>query len=280
MDEGRVAGTSDIWDATQIANYEDVDAVEWECPGCTLRVFPVAWKPGQYKVTAHFKKGPGVQHHPKCQYDLMSKGGRRSLAKGTMGKPKSWIDRISFPVARILSKRPATANRINRMPPTQVTHSSTRHSIGAACRFHAALSGQRFNWPLRVDDVEGSNYFDVFELARSFPKKDKETRIWFGKLRVRANIEADDQVIRILLMETVLVGGSKLPVEIRILMDGWSEFQRVMFLDRLIEARRSANEVTGHIMAPNIYVLAARSMDTPNIILLNNPRKFAIVKPI
>lgn len=84
---GRLAGTSEVWDATQLREFENVLALAWECPGCTDPIRPAAWQ-ADHKVTAHFKRLPGQFHSDRCRYNQMLPAGPRSLHWSSVGHQK------------------------------------------------------------------------------------------------------------------------------------------------------------------------------------------------
>lgn len=264
MDEGRISGTSDIWDATEIRHEWQVKDLHWRCPGCHLRTYPAAWSdPDRFKVTAHFKKFPNTAHDVDCLYDEVTRAGPQKLAWGAMGRPQNWIDRIEFPDPGA----PVDRGTGDGPPHVPVVHSSTRRSLTGACRFHYAIKGSRFNWPLTVTDVPGTNYFDVFEPFRSRPAE-PATRIWFGELFMKdPPIEVGDTI-------EIAVAG-----RVRIIADtgGWSQFQRSVLVSRIMEERRRWLKKKGDM--PQAYVLARRHPDDPDVLHFDDPRKFALVRP-
>lgn len=278
MDEGRIAGTPEIWDATQLSRLDDAFDVLWECPGCTLPVYPAAWRSNEHKVTAHFKKRPRTDHHHRCKYDLLCKSGPRSLTDRQMGRPGSWVDTITFPEARPFRADPVARATRNRGAPDLVEHSSTRHSINAACQFHHVTAGSRMDWPLTVEGVTGGNYFDVFAPACFPPSADPESKIWFGELHVTSALHVVGTEITITLNEYVRDAIPSVRAVVVVDLDGWSTDQRRLFRDRLEEVRAASKWTKGRRpRAPIIYALGPRRPGAPEIIRLNHPRRFAIV---
>lgn len=278
MDEGRIAGTPEIWDATQLSRLDDVSEVDWECPGCTLPILPVAWCSEERKVTAHFRKKPGTHHHPECKYDLLCRSGRRSLGAREMGEPRSWIDRITFPEARPFRPNAVARYARARGAPVLVEHCSTRHSINAACQFHHVIAGDRKSWALTVDGVDGRNYFDVFAPAGLPPSIGPDTRIWFGELHVSSESELYGDKLIITLKDQVRDMAPARRAVVAVDLRGWSADQRRLFADRIEEAREEAKWTRQRQPpAPIIYALGFRSSEKSETIHLDHPRKFAIV---
>lgn len=263
MDEGRINGTVEIWDASEIPNAEDVEGIDWRCPGCSLQIIPAAWRRGPHKITAHFRRRSGQSHAAECCYAYPSRGGPNGRITGSMGIPLPWIDRISFPglgTPRAAGSHPGRSH-------ASVTHSSTRHSLTAACKFHSAIAGSRMDYALTVAGVNGNNYFEVF---RPFPLHFQGVgdKIWFGDLFVATEPVVTDRTI-----EIAIAGHFGVVAD----TGDWSAFQRELLIDRIRAARLPS--LDGAVVRPVVYVLGGRSEAQSRVVRFNDPRKFALIAP-
>jgi len=264
MDEGRIAGTDEVWDATEIRHESQVNGVDWRCPCCHARVYAAAWDTSQrHKVTAHFKRYRLQSHDPGCLYLEVANAGPEALAWSEMGTPREWIDRIDFPTPAA----PMQRQQGDGPPHIAIVHSSTRHSLTGACRFHYSIKGDRWDWKLKVAGVPGSTYFDVFEPLFKRPPENA-TRIWFGDLFfMEAPIETDSTI------EIAIAGHIKVVAE----TGNWSDFQKSVLLSRVHDARRRAR--VPKTPKPQVYVLSNRDPQTPDVVRFRDPRKFALILP-
>ena len=264
MDEGRIAGTDEILDATEIRHRNQIDGIDWRCPGCDARVYAAAWDdPNKYKVTAHFKRYPAQPTDPNCLYEQVAKAGPCSLTCGEMGRPRQWIDRIDFPPPVAPSERV----RECRTTHDRQVHSATRRSLTGACRFHHAIKGNRRSWPLQVSGVPGSNYFDVFEPFFQIPTE-PASRIWFGDLFLTERPVETETTIGVAVAGHITVVAET---------TNWSDFQKEVLLSRVRRAQES--KAAWSAPKPQVYVLAERGPQCPNIVHFSDPRKFALISP-
>lgn len=269
MDEGRIAGTTDIWDATQIAQAVDVERTAWECPGCTLPLVPAAWRPGG-KVTAHFRGKPPFEHAEGCLYERISNAKHGSLRLGGgMGRPRSWIDAITFPAA---TRRPTVISVLPRRAPAVIAHSSTRTSIGGASRYHYAMQRSAWKAELRVQGVVGRTYFDVFAPVTKVQSAD-DRRIWFASLR-------RDQKPGDWFRDGVALNVGGADGWIRVVPDAsrWSDFQKAVFGNRIEVALEWMRASKGGSRDAIAYVLATRLAERPGVLAFSDPRMFALVR--
>lgn len=269
MDEGRIAGTSEIWDATQIGAAVDVEGTAWECPGCTLPLIPAAWRPGG-KVTAYFRGKPPAVHAGGCLYDRVSTASRGTLhLGGKMGRPSAWIDTITFPTGL---RRPSIRPALPRRSPATVAHSSTRTSIGGASRFHHVTQRSAWRAKLTVQGVDGRTYFEVFApVTKAQPTDDR--RIWFASLR-RDQRPAD------WCTEGVALNVGQEDGWVRVVPDAsrWSAFQRTVFANRIEDALAWLRGSNGKSREAVAYVLATRLAESPEILAFSDPRMFTLVR--
>lgn len=287
MFEGRIAGTSDVWDATLITHSSEVEGAFWECCGCTAPLDAVAWKPDKrWLVTAHFRLKGGIKHAPGCLYEEYLRGGAKRI-RGAIGcrvAPRALLAVVDvFAASPPLMRSPAAVRPTPFAPPLALRQiGGTRRSIAAVAAAHG--SGVASGTPLHVrgvPELARRTYGFVFSrVGRNAPTL-SEQRIWFGELRALQTIEIVEDEISVDFAVGCASGGSDRPRQVSIKIDcrGWSDFQRRVFLDRLRNAvQDAAKERASQRRGTRMYVLGARGPDGPCQISIDHPRRFAFVK--
>lgn len=284
MDEGRIAGTTEILDASLISHVDRIEEIVWECPGCTALLWPAAWHPGRsYRVLAYFRIRDGEEHHGDCLYRDRSVGSRsgRTSARGArrmVGPVIGMVDMTEPAPSSGLGT--AGGRRRDPGPPRLVDHVGSRRSIAAVAAIHArgiedgTLIGFR-----GVPGLARSTYGRAFSrVARRGPNV-RLHRIWFGELRIRQKIDRRSDVLTVAFAVACDDGdGREGPVGIEVDMRGWSTFQRAVFVDRLESAlERAVSEHAERRTVTRLYVLAPRVAEDPCRIAIDHPKRLAIV---
>lgn len=282
MDEARIAGTFEFFDATQLDPAERFERARWQCSWCDATAVPVATRPDkQYKVAAHFRIADNEAHADDCfnHADVI----RKAATKGSRSRPRrrtGLVDTITFPDR---AEADAAFTRISTAVPRHgngdAGSSSSRRSIRAAAYIHR--NGLNIpSAPLTAAGVSGATYWDVIRpVTRALPATESETRIWFGRMRAFEELREERDFIEVAFNCNSDGGGGY----VRAVADtrDWGEYQRAVLRNHVTEkialaqaAFRSGRSETG---VPTIYVLGTRDRRDPCRIVFNDPRKFAIV---
>ena len=163
-----------------------------------------------------------------------------------------------------------------------VAVSTSRRSIAAAAFLHSLGMDDRTPLDVRgVPSLRHRDYGYVFSRVGRAAPRAEEARIWFGELRSAQDVRFENDRISVEFAVGCVCEPGAPPVgRVKVEADtgGWTEFQRTVFRDRLIDAvKRARGELGGGRPVTRMYVLGRRDPRTPCGIRIDHPRRFALV---
>lgn len=239
-------------------------------------------------MTAYFRMRRGRTHAEGCLYhdQPASTGGAGRGRSAAMHRrpPVGVVDigqAVGRPIPQVVVDGPPR-DVDHRRRPTIVEVSTTRRSIAAAAFLHA--TGTDGGTPLDVRGIptlRHSDYGHVFSRVGRTAPQVEEARIWFGELRTAQKVSSSDDRISVEFAVGCAANPHATPVE-RVKVEAdvslWSEFQRTVFRDRLIDAvSRAKGEFGAGRPVTRMYVLGCRNAESPCAIRIDHPRRFALV---
>lgn len=258
MDEGRIAGTTDLWAADHIWQLPDAETIDWRCPGCEAKVIARAWRTDRsFKVSPNFAvKGP---HDPGCGingFEKLISSGESKTIRSENGLPAPYpsalrfIDRHEHVVPDDIDNR-SLENRLRHKRggtalPKNQDHHRTATNIRPLCRFYQAFPQLR-HLPLTIPNGDGSTYRELFRPLKNNDNGPIIGKILFAGLRFR-DIPMPDAdpfhiSLNVYLTNTTQNGKDiRQPFTLLVDMTTWSPAKRTLFLNRFMEARENLEE--------------------------------------
>lgn len=244
----------EIVDAAQLRFLDVVDKDRYVCPGCGVKVFPAAYRPGHW-VRPYFRVQEGG-HLRGCDVDgeqvLIGRGRVERLSSPSGKFPATYPS-----VLRLIEERPIVSAAV--LPPRSVGSSIVKHdessgggmltrsqgvanTIRPICRAYINFPFDRDLLALHIPSIDSNTYNWVFRRLKSNGLGDyQDTRVFYASIRWSPPIETPDW------LEVTLDAGERdqkgkllRGYRVRIEWEAWSEFKRNRIRQEIEVSRREA----------------------------------------
>lgn len=271
--EAYIAGTKRLISATSAAKSDRLRAMAWSCQLCGM---PMKLRAADSElVSPHFYPADGAAHR-HCD-EASRVRSNRSRNRGRMGPPAEVVGCVTFPK---LDVRQVEHTGLGR-PHDGREHLATRTNILDVALLHHFRGREVNSKPLRVQYALGQTYADVIADPSRALSVD-ESRIWRAPMRFGFAPERYDEVSFAFWLQAMAWSETKnraVYIKVRADMRTWSTPARTQFVDATIAAHSAMSPTPGYRRPSNtlVYVLAPRVAKNPSVLILDDPRKVAML---